>query len=170
MLIILWPSDKTATNIFSSKDLNSDVNVSETTAASEASGIEDMDEQSSYEEYIDRLERKLEQILSGVKNVGNVNVMITLKDNGERVVEKDYDTTDSTSGDASQTSSSETTVMSKEDNNSLPYVKKVLEPEIEGVLVSCQGGGNPDTVVNITEAVQALFDVPAHKIVVLEEN
>jgi stage III sporulation protein AG len=41
-------------------------------------------------------------------------------------------------------------------------------PELEGVLIACTGGGNGAIATKITEAVQALFDVPAHKIVVLE--
>ncbi len=48
--------------------------------------------QSSYEDtgdYGKRLERKLEQVLEQMEGVGNVEVMITLKDQGEHVVEKD---------------------------------------------------------------------------------
>lgn len=45
---------------------------------------------------------------------------------------------------------------------------KYNEPEIEGVVICCRGAENGETTLNITNAVQALFDVPVHKIVILE--
>lgn len=40
--------------------------------------------------------------------------------------------------------------------------------EVEGVAVIAQGGGNAVIVKNITEVVQALFDVETHKIKVIK--
>lgn len=45
---------------------------------------------------------------------------------------------------------------------------KKIEPEIEGVLVAAQGGGDETVVNEITYAVQVLFDVPVHKIKVVK--
>lgn len=42
--------------------------------------------------------------------------------------------------------------------------------EIEGVVVIADGGGNAVVVRNITEVVQALFDVDSHKIKVIRGN
>ena len=42
--------------------------------------------------------------------------------------------------------------------------------EIEGVVVIAEGGGNAIVVRNITEVVQALFDVDSHKIKVIEKK
>ena len=44
----------------------------------------------------------------------------------------------------------------------------VLEkyPEVEGVVVVCEGGDNSALALRIKEAVQALFNIDAHKIVV----
>ncbi len=41
-------------------------------------------------------------------------------------------------------------------------------PEIEGVVVVAQGGGEPTVVSEITSAIEALLGVPAHKIKVLK--
>ena len=54
------------------------------------------------------------------------------------------------------------------DGSSTPYVSKELSPEIEGVVVIADGGGNAVTAQNITEAVQALFGVEAHKIKIMK--
>lgn len=41
---------------------------------------------------------------------------------------------------------------------------------VEGVAVIAEGGGNAVVVQNITEVVQALFDVDSHKIKVIKGN
>ena len=53
------------------------------------------------------------------------------------------------------------------ENNS-PYISKMLTPSIQGVVVSAQGGGNEKTAENISEAIQALFGIEAHKIKVVK--
>lgn len=45
-----------------------------------------------------------------------------------------------------------------------------MTPEIEGVLVIAQGGENAVVVQNITEAIQALFGVEAHKIKIMKRT
>ncbi len=47
---------------------------------------------------------------------------------------------------------------------------QILYPEVEGVLVSCEGAGRGTVNADITEAVQALFDLDAHKVKVLPMN
>ena len=44
------------------------------------------------------------------------------------------------------------------------------EEQVQGILVIAEGGGNAVVVRNITEVVQALFDVDSHKIKVIERN
>lgn len=47
---------------------------------------------------------------------------------------------------------------------------QILYPKVEGVLVSCQGAGKGSVNADITEAVQALFNLDAHKVKVLSMN
>ena len=64
---------------------------------------------------------------------------------------------------------SETVIYIKNgDGSTAPYIVKEKMPEIEGVVVIAEGGGNLLTANNIIDAVMALFDVPIHKIKVLE--
>lgn len=44
------------------------------------------------------------------------------------------------------------------------------EEKVEGIVIIAQGGGNAVIVRNITEVVQALFDVDSHKIRVIEKK
>ncbi|MDE7333753.1 MAG: stage III sporulation protein AG [Lachnospiraceae bacterium] len=125
--------------------------------------------------YAMELERSLEEILGTMEGVGKVKVMVTLEGSGEALVEKDQSTSrngttevDSAGGSRNTTdiSGSEETVF--KDSGSTPYVKKVLSPRVEGVVVSAQGGQNAKTVQNITEAIQALFGIEAHKIKIVK--
>lgn len=131
---------------------------------------------SGNETYKAQLEQELAEMLESMEGVGKVKVMITLKDDGESVVEKDHsdtsnseEETDKEGGTRSETQlqSEETTVYADEEN-STPFISKELKPEVEGVLVLAEGGENTAVKQNISEAVLALFDLEPHKIVVVK--
>lgn len=125
------------------------------------------------------LELQLEKILSKVEGVGNVSVMITYKDSGTQVLEKDSNTSSNTSEESDSTGGSritkesgkqETTVFDETGDGSTPFVAKELNPEIEGVLIVAEGGDQMAVKQNISEAVLALFPVEAHRIKIVKMN
>ena len=128
----------------------------------------------SADAYRETLERELEELLGGMEGVGRVKVMITLSSTGEEIVEKDRPTNrsnltenDSSGGSRStgELGSEESTVfITDKDGRQIPYVRKILRPDIEGVAVIAQGGGNEMVRKNISESIQALFGLEAHKI------
>ena len=163
LLIIAMPSgSKTAVNKTDNFETVSGTEAEETT------------EKEDYSAY---LENKLERVLAQMEGVGRVTVMITVSDNGESVVEKDASesSTTTTENDSSggvrtvtEEQSSETTIYLETDGESRPYVQKEKLPSIEGVIVVAEGGGNSRVVSEISEAVEALFSVEAHKIKVVK--
>ena len=128
--------------------------------------------------YTQEVENRLEALLSSMDGVGEVKVMVTLSSSVEQVVEKDVpysmDTTKETdsaggSRDVVNSKQEETTVyVTDQAGNKTPYISKTLEPAIEGVTVVAQGGGNAVVQKNITDVIQALFGVEAHKIKVVK--
>ena len=56
-----------------------------------------------------------------------------------------------------------------QDGVEIPYVKEVMEPEVAGVIVAAQGGGDSVVAADITDAVMALFGIEAHKIKVMKK-
>jgi stage III sporulation protein AG len=50
----------------------------------------------------------------------------------------------------------------------VPYVTKEIVAKVEGVVVLAQGGGDGKIATKIVNAVEVLFDVPAHKVQVLQ--
>lgn len=133
------------------------------------------------QEYISYTERHLENILSRMEGVGDVTVMITLRESAEKVVEKDTETSDETvSEEDSQggqrttknRTARETTIYDGENDNAVqnPYVSKELTPKVEGIVVVAQGGENAVVIKNITEVVQALFGIDTHKIKIVKKE
>ena len=151
---------------------NADQDSADPVTASAQEGNEDSQK---YEEY---LEKRTEETLRHVEGVGEVEVMITLRSTGQKIVEKDQQSssqsteeTDSTGGTRSteESSSDKTSVYEQgTDGSRIPYVTKEISPEVEGVVVIADGGDNAVVVRNITEAVQALFGVEAHKIKIMK--
>lgn len=133
-------------------------------------------EESEDSDYAARLEERLEETLSGMAGVGRVKVMITLKSSRELVVEKETPVsrsatteTDSQGGSRTVNTSElgENVVYSTDGSSSEPYVIKSLVPEIEGVLVVAEGAGTGKVNQTVTEIVQALFGLEAHKVKVV---
>ena len=124
------------------------------------------------------MEEELQELLSAMEGVGEVKVMITIRDLGEQVVEKDVPSesgwvseTDSAGGTRESESARQeesTVYITDSDGNRTPYISRTTQPEIEGVTVVAQGGGDALIQKNITEVIQALFDIEAHKIKVVK--
>lgn len=126
----------------------------------------------SYENYI---ENKLESALGKVDGVGSVKAVVTLKTTGEKVLAKDNEQSGSSTSETNQDgsvrnqstyNSSDTHIMVE--NSDLPYVTLQNMPEIEGVVIVAKGGGDGNVATEITQAVEALLGIPAHKIKVLK--
>ena len=110
------------------------------------------------------LEEKLEKALKKVEGVGEVSVVITLKNTSEKIIAADSDysesviqESDSAGGmrSTTQQSGSTSNIYYDTQEGSEPYVTKENMPEVEGI---------------ITAAAEALLGVPAHKIKVLKMN
>lgn len=143
-----------------------------------ASGTQETEEEGNPSGYAGELEERLESLLASMEGVGNVKVMVTLDSSREQVVEKDIPSTMDTTKETDSTGGSRDVINSRQEEttvyvtdyagNKTPYVSKIREPSIEGVTVVAQGGGNAVIQKNITEVIQALFGIEAHKIKVVK--
>ena len=134
-----------------------------------------------YDTYGAALEQRLETILQRMRGVGDVQVMITFRDQGESIVEKDVtmreDTqegeqkegeTDTVNGGSGSCENSETTVYARSDGDETPFVNRAILPKIDGVLIVAEGGDDSEVRKNISESVEALFRLDAHKIKIVK--
>ena len=143
------------------------------TAAGKISGTQE-DEERRYEK---EMEQRVKDILKNVDGVGEVDVMLTLKSSKEKVLHVDRDRSRSTTEEkdsAGGTRKSQTEEMKESSlttgtsGTQEPVIEKELQPEIEGIIISARGGGSAQVKAEISEAMEALFGLPAHKIKVLK--
>lgn len=173
LLVFLWYQDDSGTKKDNKKSSSETKTASETLDANPIYA----ETESETEEYVEYLEQKLKDILSKVDGIGDVDVMITLSESKELVTLKDTPyTKESVNEDdgeggsrvSESYSQEEETVMSTtDDGETSPYIIKEIQPTISGILVLAEGGDNTDLKLEITEAVEALFDLPVHKIKVM---
>ena len=126
--------------------------------------------------YERELEKRVREILRGVSGVGEVDVMIVLKSSAEKVIQVDNSTSKSvTTEKGSGTDRSvesmdqeHSTVLTGSGSGQEPVVAKEVYPEIAGIVISASGGGNLSVQAEISDAMEALFGLPANKIKVLK--
>lgn len=129
------------------------------------------------QDYVTQMEHRLTELLSSVEEVGQVKVMITVAgtttknvlQDGSREKEQSIET-DSAGGTRNSVSerSEGTTVFYDTNGENTPYILNELYPKIMGVVVIAEGSGTGTVDLDILNAVQVLFDVPAHKIRIMK--
>lgn len=166
------------------KDKNKDTDIEKekdntSYAQSSVSELMQMNGENCAEEqlYVTYMEEKLQEVLGRLDGAGEVKVLITLQASEEKIVEKDIpltesetEETDSAGGMRSvySTDRGESTVYTNADNKAVPYVVQTISPKVEGVVVLAEGAGTGNVSLQLSEAVQVLFGIEAHKIKVMK--
>ena len=158
LLVIAMPvekSEKQGQQVIQSEDVSQEAETETGNAGTDASTA--------------ALEKRLEEPLSLIDGAGQVRVMITLKDTGEKVVEKDTTRrTDASMDGMEHADLSQSSVYEKDGSTETPYISNELTPQVEGVLVVAQGGGNSIVKQHLLQSVMALFPLEAHKITIVK--
>lgn len=124
------------------------------------------------------LEDRLKSILSKVDGAGRVDVLITVKSGREIVAATEQIREDTATGETasdgdkrnikSGKEESKYVILENSDGSDEPLILKELEPEIEGVIIVAEGGGDIIVKNSLISAANAALGVPAHKIEVLK--
>lgn len=123
------------------------------------------------------LEQKLENILSKIDGVGKVSVLITYSQSSEVIAM--YNETskssfteeeDSEGGKRKidETDSTKEIIYTQENGVNVPVTQKVVNPVIEGAIITAVGANNATVKTNIIQAVEAVTGLATHKIQVFE--
>ncbi|MDD3394084.1 MAG: hypothetical protein EOM28_03505 [Clostridia bacterium] len=119
------------------------------------------------------MEGRMAEILSKIQGAGQVDVMLTFRISTESVLAQEEKTEESRSQENGKTNENlqkETTVVMTEDGNgkTSPVILTEHSPQVEGVVIVAEGGDNAVVCNALSNAAQALLDVPAHKIAILK--
>ena len=163
-LIVFWPSSN-------EKEQNTEAEQAEDTAMQKTA-------EKDTTSYKEQMESQLEEMLKSIDGIDSVKAMITYKTSEEEVILKEnthtQETTveeDSQGGirEIESESVDETVCYTKAGGEStVPYVTYTVAPKVEGVLVVVGGNKASSLRTQIVKAVQALFDVESHKVVVIK--
>ena len=122
----------------------------------------------------DSLETKLEEILSKIEGVGKVSVLITYSESSTVVPIYNVSLSTSTIEETDVSGGKRTTATQNDekavvtDESSNIITEKVIQPVIEGAIVTAEGANNPTIKSNIIMAVEAVTGLANHKIQVFE--
>lgn len=123
------------------------------------------------------LEERLESILSNINGVGNVKVFLNYSESSETVAmynensKKSVTEETDTSGGIRKIEStdSQKEIVYQEDNgDKTPIIQKIVEPKIEGAIITAKGANDINIKTNIIQAVEAATGLATHKIQVFE--
>ena len=123
--------------------------------------------------YIEENEKRLEEILSQVSGAGQVKVMITLEETGEKhlATDKKSDRKEQSGDDTVQEVKTENNVVTcGSGSEEKPFVVKENVPTPSGVLVVANGAGNEGVRLELYEAVRALYGISGHRIKITKGN
>lgn len=110
-------------------------------------------------EYINGLERKLENLLSKVEGAGRVSVAINVESGMETVLA--VSTTVKEGSNGRETTTSPILV------NGKTVVLKELYPKISGVLIVCEGADKIMVYTRIQQATLSLLDIDVNRVEIL---
>ena len=97
--------------------------------------IKGNDNDSDSQEYAERTENRLLEIVSQISGVGDAKIFLTMDNGGENVYLKNTDT------------------------------KTVsIEPKVRGVVIVCEGGDDPVVVSHVLEAVTKALSISSDKV------
>lgn len=122
-------------------------------------------------------EARLEDILSNIKGVGKTKVLITYSQTSQVLPMYNEDssvsiTEETDSGGGTRTvneSSSKKDIIYEESNGvKTPITQSVINPKIEGAIITAQGASDANVKTNIIQAVEAVTGLATYKIQVFE--
>ena len=165
---IIWNGDKDSSH---DKDVQNDT--SKQLASTNTSSAEVSNNTTN------ELEVKLEEILSKIQGVGEVNVFINYSESSEiiRMYNESTQTSNTEETDTSggtrkieETDSQKEIIYEESDGEKTVITQKVVEPQIEGAIITAKGAGSAEVKTSIIQAVEAVTGLATHKIQVFEMN
>ncbi len=127
-------------------------------------------------DYEQTMVSRMKTILSSVEGVGRLDVMVTLSEGygydyvreNRQNINTTEDLTESKSGRVQQrTETEEKYVLADSTKGKTPVVMREYTPVIQGIVVVCEGGANPEVIVRVVDAATVALGVRASQVSVL---
>ncbi len=113
------------------------------------------------------LEQRLEEIVGQIDGVGRCSVMVTLKESACSVyATEDSQRREGAQQDGSSESESRLVLIEGAQGEQQPVVEKTVQPQINGVIVVCQGADSVSVRQQVTEAVTTVLGLRSTQVCV----
>ena len=116
--------------------------------------------------YKKQIESELSDIIGQIKGVGKLEVMVTIEGTTEYVYAEEVDTDNDTDGSKTSEKYQNKIVMNEKNGSKEALVKKIIKPQISGVIIVCQGGGDLSVKERIIKAAATALDLPSGRVCV----
>lgn len=119
------------------------------------------------------MEEKIEDVLSLIEGAGKVDVLITYANGVEQIpmynIKQNTTTIEETDnqGGARKTeevNNEQNVIFNENGNAKTPVIKQTINPKIVGVIIVSEGASNVGVKQNLISALEALLDIPAHRV------
>ena len=128
----------------------------------------------SAEQYEERLEKDLADVISHISGAGSARVLVTLEQTTEKVYAKD-EKKDDRQSDESQArketennSESTHTIVKGADGSESALPVTEIQPTVKGVVVVCSGAGDPQVRQSIVDAVTTALHITSVRVCVVQ--
>lgn len=128
---------------------------------------------STEEQYKEKIEKQLEDILSQIDGIGKVDAMVYIKSGEEKVPvynenasANTTEETDSSGGKrtTNQNNTGSSVVVGNNGSSSEPFIKRVDAPDITGIVIVAEGVNDEYKRSTLVQTVCNLFDIPSSKV------
>ena len=117
-------------------------------------------------DYAVHLSLQLEEILGKMEGVGEIKVMVTLKQDSSYVYATDLAQNDQQKETLVEQQTEQKHVILEQDGEEQALVSTRFAPQVEGVIIVCRGGSDPVVVNKLTDAVTAALGIGSNRVAV----
>lgn len=120
------------------------------------------------------LENRLKTMIEKIDGAGRTDVMITFENSGEKVYVSEEKTREETMGTMDEKNSQKTEreesyiMVDSENGGKTALISEERVPEIQGVIVVCDGGDDPVVSEKLTQTVKTALNIGSNRICVLK--
>ena len=119
----------------------------------------------SSKNYTDYIEEKLEEIVSSIDGAGKCKIMITLENGEENIYAKESKNQNEEKNSANKVVNEyEYVILKSSSSKEEGMLLKVVEPNVRGVAIVCEGGDDLKVKESIISTVCSVLDIKTNKI------
>ena len=113
-----------------------------------------------------RTERELKALLEQIEGVGDCEVMISLESSTEYIYAENISRFTEDNADRRSEKLDEDIVITENGGTRQPLIRKVIDPQIGGVVIVCEGGGDISINERVQKAVSTALNISSTRVCV----